>query len=46
MGDPIVLEGLTKAYGDFIAVDSVDMKVKKNSFTASSDRTVPVRAPP
>ncbi len=33
MGDPIVLEGLTKAYGDFVAVDSVDMKVKKNSFT-------------
>ena len=33
MGDPIVLEGLTKVYGDFVAVDSVDMKVKKNSFT-------------
>jgi len=33
MGDPIVIEKLTKAYGDFVAVDSVDMKVKKNSFT-------------
>ena len=33
MGDPIVLEGLTKVYGDFVAVDDVDMRVKKNSFT-------------
>ncbi len=33
MTDPIVLEGLTKVYGDLTAVDSVDMWVKKNSFT-------------
>ncbi len=33
MTDPIVLEGLTKVYGDLTAVDSVDMRVKKNSFT-------------
>ena len=46
MGDPIILEGLTKAYGDFVAVDSVDMKVKKNSSPVSSDLTVPARAPP
>ncbi|HIJ00363.1 MAG: type transport system ATP-binding protein [Candidatus Methanomethylophilaceae archaeon] len=33
MDDPIVLEGLTKSFGDFKALDSVDLRVRKNSFT-------------
>lgn len=30
---PIEIEGLTKSYGSFNAIDSLDLKVKANSFT-------------
>ena len=31
--DPIELEGLRKEYGSFTAVDGLDLKIKRNSFT-------------
>ena len=32
-GDPIEIVGLRKEYGGFVAVDNLDLTVKKNSFT-------------
>ena len=39
-------EGLTKRYGDSVALDDLDLEVPRAKWSATSDQTVQARQPP